>query len=139
MYCDRTRVEKIVGPENFALLLADDKDGVEDAGLFDVIGQDASDQVDGYLGGKYEVPFSGTVPAFVKRCVTVFACETLYKRRGISRDANPWTTDADALRKRLERISEGTEKLDLASDASGSAVEAQTEPSRIAQDGLMMF
>lgn len=138
MYCEHDTVEKLVGPEPFALMLDDDKDGIEDDGLFDVLAQAASDQVDGYLGGRYEVPFSA-VPAFVRQCAQAFCAESLYQRRGVARDANPWSRQADALRERLQRISEGKEKLSVSEDEAGSAVEVQTEDSRIAQDGRMMF
>lgn len=138
-YVGNEAVKRLVGPENFALMLDDDKDGIEDPGLFDALAADASDAVDAYLSAKYAVPFAGYVPPFVRLCAKVICAEMLYMRRGVARDANPWTKQADTLRTRLEKIAAGTDKLAEEEDAGGQAVEVQTERSKLAQDGVMMF
>lgn len=139
-YAAYAAVKNLVGPAALLAMLDDDLDGVEDAGLFDALAQDASDQVDAYLSAQYDVPFTGSVPLFVSLCAKVFICETLYQRRGVAKEANPWTKQADSLRMRLEKIAAGKDLLDAAQTAVGSdSVEIVTEPSRLAQRGPMMF
>jgi len=139
-YCAHDEIERLVGPKPFLDMLDDDLDGVEDAGLFDSLASDASGQVDGYLSAQYAVPFSGTVPPFVRQCAKIFVAEILYARRGIVRDANPWTKQADMLRTRLERIAKGDDVLDAQTSGSSDSVEVVTEPSRLAQPGrTLMF
>lgn len=139
-YCTREQVLRLVGPENFRQMLDDDQDGVEDAGLFDALAVDASDAVDAYLGAQYDVPFSGSAPAFARLCAKIICAEMLYQRRGIARDANPWTKQADTLRTRLEKIAAGDDQLDMGKDEDGEGIEVQSEPSRFAQAGnTMMF
>jgi phage gp36-like protein len=134
-YCSREEVERLVGPENFRQMLDDDLDGAADAGLFEAVAEDASLQADGYLAAQYAVPFSGTVPPFVRQCAKVFACELLYARRGLAREANPWTAQADALRTRLGRIARGEDILDARQPGASDSVEAVTEPSKVSQAG----
>ncbi|HPS07299.1 MAG TPA: DUF1320 family protein [Kiritimatiellia bacterium] len=139
-YCAHDEVQRLVGPQPFLEMLDDNLDGVEDSGLFDSLASDASAQVDGYLSAQYAVPFSATVPAFVRQCAKIFLAEMLYARRGIVRDANPWTRQADTLRARLERIAKGADALDAQTAGSSDSVETVTEPSRLAQHGnTMMF
>lgn len=138
-YCTEAEISRMVGPENFDLMLDDDKDGTADAGLFDALAADASEAVDAYLGAQYDVPFAAPVPAFARMCAKVFCAELLYQRRGVARDANPWTRQADTLRTRLERIAKGDDTLDADADDAGKGVEVQTEPSRLAQAGNTML
>lgn len=138
-YCVWDECERMVGPEQFRQMLDDNLDGVEDAGLFDSLASDASQQVDAYLSAQYAVPFASP-PVFVRQCAKIFLAEMLYARRGISRDANPWTKQADTLRSRLERIARGEDVLDAVTAGSSDSVEAEMEPSRISQPGnAMMF
>lgn len=139
-YCARAECERLTGPENFRRMLDDDLDGIEDAGLFDSLAEDASLQVDGYLAAQYAVPFSAPYPAFARQCAKVFLCESLYNRRGVAREANPWTGQADALRARLARVAKGDDVLDAVRPGASDSVEAELEDSRIAQaSGAMMF
>ena len=58
----------------------------------------------------------------------------LFERRGVAKDANPWTSRADSMRARLERIAAGDDILDAASLVSSDSVEVETEPSKLAQE-----
>lgn len=134
-YCTHDEIERLVGPAPFLEMLDDNLDGTEDAGLFDSLAADASSQADGYLSSQYAVPFSGSVPPFVRQCAKIFLAEMLYARRGVVRDANPWSKQADSLRARLERIAKGDDVLDAQTAGASDSVESVTEPSRLAQPG----
>ena len=61
--------------------LDDDGDGTADAGLLDSIIQNASGLVDGYLAGRYAVPFAGQPPATVVAATRAFTLYTIWTRR----------------------------------------------------------
>ena len=48
-------------------LFDDDHDGVEDAGVSDMVRENADDMIDGYIqAANLKVPVAGTVPTFIK-------------------------------------------------------------------------
>jgi phage gp36-like protein len=59
---------------------------------------DACQVVDGFLQGRYPVPFSGTIPAIVVQASLAFACEAIYGRRQVGEEANPFTRQANVYR-----------------------------------------
>jgi hypothetical protein len=63
--------------------LDDNGDGIEDAGLFDNIVAAASQEVDGYLAGLYNVPFADVAPAKVRAAAFAFTCEAIFQRRNV--------------------------------------------------------
>ena len=92
--------------------LDDNNDGVADDGVWDAIAADVDNAINGPLEGRYTVPLAAPYPAAVAEAALVFACEAIYLRRGLAgKDQNPWTTRADALRKRLEAIGSGEQPL----------------------------
>lgn len=137
-YHTRASVAGSIPPAFLLEALDDDRDGVEDAGLYDAIAENASNEVDAYLASRVAVPMATPVPLAVQAS-RVFCLETLYQRRGYSEDTdppNPWSAQAKALRKRLERIASGEEPLER--DTSGSPIEAIYEPSRTTSSGGRM-
>jgi len=139
-YHTRDSIAKADIPPSFLLdALDDDRDGVEDAGLYDQLAENASAEVDGYLEGRYGVPFTAPLPALVVTASRIFCLEGLYARRGFTRKSdppNPWTGRADDIRKRLDRIAAGEEPLFV--DKSGPSVDVVTEPSRTHSAGGRM-
>jgi phage gp36-like protein len=131
-YHTRASIASADIPPSFLLdALDDDRDGEEDAGLYDQLAENASAEVDGYLGGRYTVPFTGTVPPLVIVASRIFCLEGLYARRGYTRKSdppNPWAGRADDIRARLSRIAAGEEPLVV--DTSGPSIDVVTEPSR---------
>ncbi|HEY8898873.1 MAG TPA: phage protein Gp36 family protein [Chthoniobacterales bacterium] len=84
--------------------LDDDNDGAEDAGIFDLVAAQAGEQIDGLLSARFTVPFAAPLPSLVSLAARTFACELIYKRRGVEDDKNPWAAQANALRKQLQAI-----------------------------------
>ncbi len=84
--------------------LDDDNDGAEDAGIFDLIADQAAEQIDGPLSGRFSVPFSSPFPAMVSLAARVFSAEIIYKRRGVEDEKNPWAKQARDLRETLAAI-----------------------------------
>lgn len=110
-YLASTDLHGLLPPAFVAEALDDDRDGSADSGVWDAVEEDAAGQIDSRLGGRYSVPFTAPLPAVVVEAAKVFACELLYQRRGMSGEANPWTARANAMRKRLEAIGDGSQPL----------------------------
>jgi phage gp36-like protein len=110
--------------------LDDDRDGQADPAAWSSVQVSACNAVDGHLGSRFEVPFQPPVPAIVLHAAKIFACEMLYSRRGYHGQQNPFTTQADELRKQLTKIGNG--ELGLAPDRARVApsVSIITEPAR---------
>lgn len=83
--------------------LDDDKDGTEDPGVFDDIVASASLEIDGYLSGLFPTPFANP-PAKVQTAALIFVLESIYQRRQIPSDQNPFTITATWWRKHLQAV-----------------------------------
>ncbi len=127
MYIALTDLEGSVPPDFLVQALDDDRDGVIDA--WDAVCDQACEAVDGVLGSRFSVPFS-PVPAVVKRAARVFALEIVYLRRGIKGEDNPWTAQADDIRKQLTAISEGKTPLGPSIERAQPSVSVVTEPAK---------
>lgn len=114
--------------------LDDDGDGQADAGLLDQIIVNASDEINGLIGGRYTTPLV-TPPSVVKRAALVFSCEAVYRRRRNGDDQNPYRKTADALRQVLKDIGAGKLSLDAAivSDVTAAFGSATFLPSRVGE------
>lgn len=133
-YLTQASLGSLVPPAFIVQALDDDADGIADEGLWDMIAAEASQAVDGFLAGRYPVPFAAPVPATVAQAARVFAAEMLYTRRNFTGSANPFTARADRFRDRLEKIGTGDLPLDAASAAVSPPVavvkaDALTAPS----------
>lgn len=95
-------------PEPFLTqALDDDNDGAVDA--WAEVQAQACNDVDAPLSGRYSTPLPAPYPAIAVRAAQVFAAELCYLRRSVS--PNPWTAQADELRKTLAAIGAGDEPL----------------------------
>lgn len=121
MYVEQTDLKADV-PEKFLIqALDDDGDGVADPGIWDLIATAACNDVDARLSPSHATPFSTPYPPIVPQAAKIFAMESVYQRRGFSGTNNPWTTQADGWRTRLDKIGAGEEDL-LYSDVGDSAI-----------------
>lgn len=131
MYFSRTQVSAKIPPQYLIEALDDDGDGVEDAGLWDAVADDACQQVNAILGQRYSVPFTGSIPAIVAQAAVLFSLETLYLRRAQgTEEINPWIIPARAIRRKLSKIANGEEPLTPNRKKPGPSVSIVTEPSR---------
>lgn len=106
--------------------LDDNKDGAEDTSVFAAIQASVKNEIDGKVGQKYDVAqFGVNPPALVKSIALVLACETLYRRRGVSDKDNPYGKRATDARAKLEAIATGKQLLypqAKATNASGTVI-----------------
>ncbi|HMO03902.1 MAG TPA: DUF1320 family protein [Kiritimatiellia bacterium] len=118
-----------IKPDFFASALDDNKDGLEDTGLFDQIKGQACLDVDAYLI-RFNPPMANP-PALVKAAAIAFAGFEVYRRAGYEESPqNPFAKDRAYYRDQLEKIAAGTLSLGVAHEPSGGPVASITEPAK---------
>lgn len=129
-YVEQSDLVGMLDDEDLLKALDDDGDLEPDAAVWAGIVALVGDAIDGRIGGRYSVPLSGTLPAAIRLAARVFAAEALYARRGMTDAANPWKTQGDEMRARLERIGKGEEPLSVESEPAAEPVVALTEAAK---------
>lgn len=129
-------LENVTGKVPLAFVtqaLDDDADGVLDSDAWDSVMAGACNEVDGTLGQRYAVPFAAypDTPPLVHQAALVFFCESLYLRRGYSKpDENPWISQADRMRAKLDAVAAGEKPLTPTAERPRPSVKTITEPAR---------
>ncbi len=134
-YVEQTDIEALIPADFLKQALDDDSDGEADSGVWDKVVAAVQDEIDGALGQKYSVPFTGTIPAVVKAAAKVLTLWSLYQRRGFNGAANPWETEAKRHRDKLDRIGRGDDPLtpdNLGKKPGGIVI---TEPAKTYDSG----
>jgi hypothetical protein len=111
MYCTITQVEARVPHAIVLQALDDNRDGQIDADVQAAWETSVDGEIDGFLGQRYSVPFTGTIPSVVFSAALILRAEALYHRRGVASDANPFSALASAIRLKLDRIGRGLDPL----------------------------
>jgi phage gp36-like protein len=109
-----------------------------DAGAWDKLIADVSEEIDGLLGQRFTVPFSSPYPPLVVVASKVLAAEALYLKRGLARDANPWSKAAERMRDKLSAIATGKESFEPARGGTNSPIVTIEEPSRLWSENAMV-
>jgi phage gp36-like protein len=133
LYLTLDEVSAKVPPALLLEALDDNADGVLDEDAWAQVAASACKEVDGTLGQRYTVPFPEPpdTPALVSEAAILFACETLYLRRGHgTKETNPFLTRAEAMRSKLDLIAEGRLALTPTTTKPRPSVSAITEPAR---------
>ena len=131
-YVTRAQIVTQIPAPLLADALDDNRDGTEDAGLFDNLVAQCSTDVDAFLAGVYNTPFTTFIPAQVNSAAFAFVCEAIYSRRPVD-GKNPWAASAQKWRDRLEKI--GTRQLPLDSRLPVDVVAAAGCAPKIAMRG----
>ena len=105
-YITRNQVLTVISANQLTAFLDDDRDGLEDEGLFAATVAAASLPIDGAMAAIYSVPFGDPPPPKASAMCLVFFCEMLYDKRLTPTEKNPFRTRADAFRKELQSIRE---------------------------------
>lgn len=96
-------------------------EGLDDAAsgaaeAWEAVLDDAEHTVNAILGLRYTVPFTAPYPPIVVDAARTFACDAVYRRRGVPDEQNPYAALAAESRRTLRAIAEG--KLPLAPEIS---------------------
>lgn len=129
-YFEIEKLEALIPADWLIGSLDDDANG--SAEMFDSAREVAEDEINGYIGLRYELPL-GTVPLFIKSGALYLAAEVCYARRGQS-EAFPWAENTKTLRSMLKSIARGEvplyPKSDSGSKAKGAS-KAYVEPLKV--------
>lgn len=106
-YFTRAALETEIPPDFIIEALDDDNDTNEDAGLWELVVDEACGAVDAYLSRRFTTPLTGSIPRIVTEAAKIFAGEILYNRRGVRGSENPFTRRAESMRDLLEKIASG--------------------------------
>ncbi len=127
-YFTRDSVETEIPPAFVVEALDDDNDLHEDPGLWDQVETEANEAVDGYLSRRYATPLPAPVPKLAKEAGKIFACEILYRRRGMYGAKNPFHARAEAMRDLLEKVAAGEVGLGPGTGPARPPISIVTEP-----------
>ena len=133
-YTTQAKLEARIPATFLAQALSDDEDNSADSGLLETVIDEAEQMVNSRIGQRYETPLTGTIPAIVQEAATIFACELVYERRGMSGEQNPWYKRASGLRSKLTAIGNGTQPLTPNHDRADASVTAITSDSKVHSD-----
>jgi len=97
--------------------LDDNKDGTADEAAWTQVQASAADRVTNAFGGA--TPSEYAAPAAY--ALKVFILEILFRRRGFTDKANPFSSQANAAEKRLTNLSSGAERPDAGASGAGEA------------------
>jgi phage gp36-like protein len=118
-------------PAQFVLEALDDSGSGElDEEVWESVSNGAAREVDGFLAMRYEVPFTAPLPAVVVTAALIFVMESLYDRRGLTGEKNPYLLRANEQRKKLEAIGAGKLPLTPERVKTRPSVSTVTEPAR---------
>ncbi len=119
-YATQADLENLIPPSDLIDGTDDDRDGNADEGRIASILDAASEEVDAFLQGLYDVPVS-PVPALCKTATLMFAAERIYARRRHPDTTNPFKSRADDKRAHLALVRDGKLTLNAAGDDSSGA------------------
>jgi phage gp36-like protein len=112
MYLLRADVESKIPPAQIAEALDDNGDLLEDPGLWAKMLAAVESEIDGALSRRYSLPLSDP-PAYLRAGACALACESLFQRRGIPAEGNPFTAQAAAFRSLLGQLASGKQTLQV--------------------------
>lgn len=129
-YVTQADIEGRIPPQFLLQALDDDGDGVADA--WEAVAADTDSAIDGILGTRFSVPFTGTLPTVVTEAAKAYACHACYRRRSVPDAQNPWQNAYDIyfhpVNGLLLRIAAGKAPLspgvERAKPSGGAVVEA---------------
>jgi hypothetical protein len=128
-YVNRAFVRANIAPVDLLRALDHNNDRVEDTDAFDESDAAASNSVEAILSAIHTTPFTAPIPPLVVEAATIFFCESLFSRRGVYGDSNPFKVRADELRETLRSVASGGLMLDAST--SGDIAGFATAPSSV--------
>ncbi len=124
------QLSALIPPQFLTEALDDNGDGVADPGVFDAVVAAVQQEIDGALGQRFAVPFANPIPAVVADAALVLAGFSLYARRGVAEEKNPFAARAREIRAKLAAIAQGQQPLAPEQRRAQPSASIVTEPAR---------
>ena len=100
-------------PQIIIQLTADDDTGAYDTALIEAKIREADSIIDGYLRKTYSVPLPDPAPDLIKEASVIITLYKLYQKREIEEMPESVVEAYKDIRRRLEKLSDGTIILDV--------------------------
>lgn len=110
MYCSTDDIKDQIGGETLIQLTDDEGLNEVHQGRVDRAISSAGAKINGYCGGRYQVPFPAPAPDVVQEIATVIAINYLYRRR-VSEMPEVWKDAYRQAIRQLEAMEKGTFSL----------------------------
>ena len=135
LYFARADITGMIPAEFILQALDDNGDGVEDTGLWDTLAANACDEADAICSSMFTVPFVAPVPVLIAQTAQSIMAASLYRRRGIEDQKNPYAKEAAEKCAKLTRIIQKKEPVPKDFPVSTATVSASTEPCKTVSTG----
>lgn len=106
-YVTRADIEAEIDSYHLTAALDDNKDGAEDAGLFDALAAATEAQVSAHADAIAQLGYPAPPATLLRYCARVFLCALLFRRRGTGDNENPYAQSEKDLRTKLDGIEKG--------------------------------
>lgn len=126
MYVSLTDLEAKLPAVHLVDAFDDNNDGIADRGVVDKACEQASEEVDAYLVGRYTCPIDEP-NALVRRAALLFALSIVYERRG-AEIPGPLASDLKAVQATLGKIQDNELSLDAAAESASGSGAVVTSP-----------
>ena len=106
LYVNRNDVTAEIDAQHLLKFMDDNKDGVEDAGLFNALAESVDNELLGIVAAlPSDVALS--LSSWLRSCGKYLFCSLAYRRKGAVGDANPYEKTVESIRQRLDEIQSG--------------------------------
>lgn len=116
-YCTEAEIINQIPEEELIQFADDDGDEVADTGVIEKAISDADAEIDGYLSGRYTLPFS-TVPPILNKLSVDIAIWNLYSRRTVPNEMREKRYNAAVAM--LKLMAKGEVKLGVTPEPTGA-------------------
>jgi hypothetical protein len=138
-YITQNELKGLIPDEYLSQAMDDESAGAATDGVWASISAAVDEEIDGRLAASYATPIA-PAPKSLKAAAKSIALCLIYKRRGIANDQNPWVTDAEYWRKKLDEIGQGKQPLqyDSAKAAEPAVLISEAAKTHSASGHLMV-
>ena len=122
-YTNQADIEGEIQDADLIQLTDDGGTGFVNQTVLTQVIENASGEIDRFVGNIYDIPFNPTPPS-VESMAIIITCYRLYRRREVPDEKNKYYEDYKEVRKFLNGVNNGTERLDLSVKRDFSQVAA---------------
>ncbi|MCO6401349.1 MAG: DUF1320 family protein [Verrucomicrobia bacterium] len=115
-YTTQSEIEALLPPKFLLQGIDDDNNETADSGLLTTLLGVVDLEIDGLISPSVALPLTSPYPAQIRVSALVLSLDSVYRRRGMADEVNPWAERAKDVRAALAKIGRGELALDSDSD-----------------------